>query len=620
MEISSKILSDITHHMKYAKYLPEKNRRETWEETITRNMNMHIKKFPELSTEIEEAYQLVYDKKILPSMRSLQFGGRPIEINPIRLYNCSFAPVDHPDAFSEAMILLLAGSGFGYSVQTHHVEKLPEIRKPSSKRTRRFLVGDSIEGWADSIKVLMRSYFKGTSKIRFDFSDVRQKGQRLVTSGGKAPGPQPLKECILKIKGILNAKENGEQLEPIEVHDIMCHIADCVMAGGIRRAACIALFSYDDEKMMSCKTGHWWDSNSQRGRANNSVVLHRARVEKEDFMKIWDRVEKSNCGEPGFSFTNDIDSGFNPCHEISLRRNSFCNLVEVNVNNVEDQEDFEDRCRKASFIATLQASYTDFHYLRPIWRRNTEKDFLIGVGMTGLASDAAMGLNYKSGARVVNEENERAAKLMGIKPSARTTTVKPSGSSSLILGTSSGIHAWHAEYYIRRVRVGKGESIYAYLRNNHPELIEDEYFSPHDTAVISVPQKAPEGAITRSESALGFLGRVRRINVEWVAEGHRRGPNKNNVSATIPIKKEEWKEVGEWMWDNRSKYSGLSMLPYDGGTYIQAPFEECSKEEYERLMTSLIAVDLTRIEELTDETDLQGSVACAGGACTIESF
>jgi len=581
---------------------------------------MHIKKFPKLRKEIGDAYQMVYDKKILPSMRSLQFGGRPIEINPIRLYNCSFAPVDHPDVFSEAMILLLAGSGFGYSVQKHHVEKLPEIRKPSTKRTRRYLIGDSIEGWADAIKVLMRSYFKGTSKLRFDFSDIRPKGQRLITSGGKAPGPQPLKECILKIKGILNAKEDGDQLESIEVHDVMCHIADCVMAGGIRRAACIALFSYDDEKMMSCKTGHWWNTNSHRGRANNSVVLHRARVKKENFMKIWDRVEKSNCGEPGFSFTNDIDSGFNPCHEISLRRNSFCNLVEINVNTIEDQEDFEERCLSAAFIGTLQATYTDFHYLRPIWRRNTEKDFLIGVGMTGLANEVAMSLDFTKGADVVNAENERAAKLMGINPSARTTTVKPSGSSSLILGTSSGIHAWHSEFYIRRVRVGKSESIYSYLQTNHPELVEDEYFSPHDTAVISVPQRAPEGAITRSESAMGFLDRVKKINVEWVARGHRKGPNKNNVSATISIKKEEWEEVGEWMWDNKSKYSGLSMLPYDGGSYIQAPFEECNEEEYNRLMKSLIEVDLTQIVELTDETDLQGSVACAGGACTIESF
>ena len=620
MELSSKILSDITHHMKYAKYLPEENRRESWDETITRNMTMHIKKFPELRTEIEDAYQMVYDKKVLPSMRSLQFGGRPIEINPIRLYNCSFAPVDHPDVFAEAMILLLAGSGFGYSVQKHHVEKLPEIRKPSTKRTRRYLIGDSIEGWADAIKVLMRSYFKGTSKLRFDFSDIRPKGQRLITSGGKAPGPQPLKECILKIKGILNGKEDGDQLESIEVHDVMCHIADCVMAGGIRRAACIALFSYDDEKMMSSKTGHWWDANSHRGRANNSVVLHRARVKKENFMKIWDRVEKSNCGEPGFSFTNDIDSGFNPCHEISLRRNSFCNLVEINVNTVEDQQDFEERCKVAAFIATLQATYTDFHYLRPIWRRNTEKDFLIGVGMTGLANEVAMSLDFMKGAEVVNEENERAANLMGINPSARTTTVKPSGSSSLILGTSSGIHAWHSEFYLRRVRVGKGESIYSYLRDNHPELVEDEYFSPHDTAVISVPQRAPEGAITRSESAMGFLGRVKKINVEWVARGHRKGPNKNNVSATISIKKDEWEDVGEWMWNNRSKYSGLSMLPYDGGSYIQAPFEECSEEEYERLMKSLVDVDLTQIIEHTDETNLQGSVACSNGACTIESF
>jgi ribonucleoside-triphosphate reductase (thioredoxin) len=254
MDISQKILSDITHHMKYARYIKQELRRESYEDTVTRNMLMHIAKFPQLEQEIRDAYKFVLDRKVLPSMRSMQFGGRPIEVNPVRIFNCAFLALDDVRAFNEIMFLLLGGTGVGYSVQKHHVEKLPEIRKPNPKRTRRFLVGDSIEGWADSVKALMRSYFDGGSKVIFDFRDIRPKGARLVTAGGKAPGPQPLKECLIKLEGILEGKEDGDKLEPIEVHDIVCHIADAVLAGGIRRSALICLFSADDDEMIACKS------------------------------------------------------------------------------------------------------------------------------------------------------------------------------------------------------------------------------------------------------------------------------------------------------------------------------------------------------------------------------
>ena len=618
VELAGRILSDITVYMKYARYLPSEFRRETWGELVNRNKKMHIKKYPELRSEITKAYKMVRDKKVLPSMRSMQFGGKPIEVAPNRVYNCAYLPIDDWRAFSEVMFLLLGGTGVGYSVQVHHVENLPEIQKPNTNRSRRFLINDSIEGWADAIKALFQNYFKGGSKIRFDYSDIRPKGSRLVTSGGKAPGPQPLKECIVKIQGILEEKENGDKLSTIEAHDIICYIADAVLAGGIRRAALISLFSANDDEMIAAKAGNWWENNPQRGRANNSVVLLRHRVTKEFFIDLWDRVRASGSGEPGFYFSNDKDWGTNPCCEIALRPYQFCNLTEVNVSDVETQEELEARVSAAAFIGTLQAGYTDFHYLRDIWRRTTEKDALIGVSMTGIGSGRVLNLDTTAAAKVVKEENQRVAGLIGIKCAARCTTVKPAGTTSLALGTSSGIHAWHNDYYIRRIRVGKNEAIYEYLLENHADLVEDEYFRPHDTAVISIPQKAPEGAILRSESALQLLKRVAYISQNWVKPGHRNGQNSHNVSATISVKEAEWNDVGEWMWENHNLYNGLSVLPYDGGTYIQAPFEDCSKETYEAVLETLKEVDLTKVLEYDDDTNLTGELACAGGACEIK--
>ena len=551
-------------------------------------------------------------------MRSMQFAGRPIEVNPARIYNCAFLPIDDWRAFGEIMFLLLGGTGVGYSVQNDHIEKLPEIRKPKQNRKKRFLIGDSIEGWADAVSVIVKAYFFGGSKPVFDFRDIREKGARLVTSGGKAPGPQPLKECLIKLEGILDAKKDGEKLKPIEVHDMVCHIADAVLAGGIRRAALIALFSATDEQMISCKSGAWWETNPQRGRANNSAVLMRHKITKEYFMDLWKRIEASGAGEPGIYLSNDKDWGTNPCCEIALRPFQFCNLCEVNVSDVDTQEELNARVKAASFVGTLQAGYTDFHYLRPIWQRTTEKDALIGISMTGIGSGVVLGYNMKEAAKLVKEENARVADLIGINKSARTTTVKPAGTTSLTLGTSSGIHAWHNDYYVRRIRVGKNESIYQYLAMYHPELVEDEFFRPHDTAVISVPQKSPEGAILRTESPFQLLDRVKKITQEWVRPGHRTGSNTHNVSATISLKSEDWELAGEWMWENRDFYNGLSVLPHDGGSYIQAPFEDCTKEKYEELMKTLTEVDLSKVIEIEDNTDLSGEVACAGGACEVK--
>lgn len=548
-------------------------------------------------------------------MRSLQFAGKPIELNNTRLYNCCFLPMDHPDAFSEVMFLLLSGTGVGFSVQTHHVEKLPAITKPT--KTRRYLVGDSIEGWADAVKVLISAYMRGKSLPVFDFRDIRPKGAMLITSGGKAPGPEPLKDALHNIQKILDRKESGEHLTTLEVHDINCFIADAVLSGGIRRSAMISLFDIDDEEMLTCKFGNWWELNPQRGRSNNSAVIVRHKIEKETFIDLWKKIEASNSGEPGFFFTNDKEWGLNPCAEISLRPHQFCNLTTIHAGTVESQEDFNARAKAAAFIGTLQASYTDFHYLRDIWKKTTEREALLGVSMTGIASGAVLSLDMKEAAKIVKEENERAAKLLGIKKAARTTTVKPEGTSSLVLGTSSGIHAWHNDFYVRRVRVGKNESIYNYLASAHPEILEDEFFKPNQQAVISIPQRAPEGAVTRQESALDLLARVSKVWKEWVKAGHRKGENKNNVSTTVTIKPEEWEEVGEWMWANRNDFTALSVLPFSDHTYTQAPFEDITEEQYNEMVTHLHKIDLRKVIETEDLTDLQGEVACGAGGCEV---
>jgi ribonucleoside-triphosphate reductase len=615
MLLEAKLLSEITTFMKYAKHDKKKSRRETWKELVTRNKQMHLAKFPQLADEIEEAYKYVYDKKILPSMRSMQFAGRPIELNNTRIFNCSFLPIDHVDAFSEVMFLLLSGTGVGYSVQTHHVEQLPEVYKPT--KTRRYLVGDSIEGWADAVKVLVAAYMKGKAFPEFDFSDIRPKGASLLTSGGKAPGPEPLKDCLHNVQKVLDRKHNGEKLTSLEVHDILCFIADAVLSGGIRRSAMIALFDIDDEDMLTCKFGNWWELNPQRGRANNSAVIVRHKIEKDVFLNLWKKIEMSGSGEPGFFFTNDKEWGTNPCAEVSLKPFQFCNLCEVNASDLPSQEEYNARSRAAAFIGTLQASYTNFHYLRDIWKKTTEKEALIGVGMTGIASGDVLGLDMKEAAKVVKAENERVAKLIGINKAARTTVVKPSGTTSLVLGTSSGIHAWHNDYYIRRVRVGKNEGIYKYLAEHHPEIVQDEFFKPTTTAVIEIPQRAPEGAILRTESALDLLGRVSKVWKDWVATGHRKGENKNNVSVTVSIKPEEWIDVGEWMWANRDSFTALSVLPMDTGSYIQAPFEDITKEEYEARVKTLHKIELTKVIEEEDNTDLQSEAACAGGGCAV---
>jgi ribonucleoside-diphosphate reductase alpha chain len=617
MEVNHEILSDIVVWSKYAKYDEKKFRRETWEELVTRNMEMHIRKFPNLETLIRTNYEMVFEKKVLPSMRSLQFSGKPIEVNNARLFNCSYLHIDDYRAFNETMFLLLSGTGVGYSVSRNHINKLPAISKPTKQR--RFLIPDNIEGWADAVKVLMKSYFGLSSwKPNFDFRSIRAKGERLITSGGVAPGPEPLKICLTHIEAILDRKKDGEQLSSLECHDILCHIANAVLAGGIRRSAMIALFDYDDEEMLTCKSGKWYETNPQRGRANNSVkILRNGAVSKNMFLNLWKKVEASNAGEPGFLFTNDLELGTNPCAEISLNSFQFCNLVEINASDIIDQFDLEQRAESAAFIGTLQASYTDFHYLRPEWKEVTEREALLGVGMTGIASGVVLNLDLSEAAEAAVRTNKFVANTIGINESARVTTIKPSGTASIVLGCSSGVHAWHSEYYIRRMRVGKSEALYTYLYINHPDLLEDSVYDSRE-AYVSVPIAAPKRALTRgSESAISFLERVKLLHEKWIKPGHIYGENTHNVSATVTMKQNEWGMVGEWLWENQNHYNGLSFMPEDLGSYEQTPFEEIDEAKYLELSKSLKGINVANIVETSDNTNLAGEAACAGGACEI---
>ena len=629
MDKGLKTLSDVVIWSKYAKFVPDKKRRENWDEIIDRYEAMLCRKYPSLSTQIKDNVAFIRQKKVLPSMRALQFAGKAIEVNNARAYNCAYLPIDSYHAFSETMFLLLGGTGVGYSVQKHHVSELPEIQKPTKKR--KYVVQDSIIGWADAVKVLMKSYFGLASLPDFDFSDIRPKGARLVTAGGKAPGPEPLKICIAHIQSILERKNNGEKLTTLECHDILCHIANSVLAGGIRRSAMIALFSHDDEEMVTCKYGNWWELNEQRGRANNSAVLHRENTSEEEFKALWHRVELSGSGEPGIYWTNDLNWGTNPCCEIALRPFQFCNLCEINVDNIESQEDLNRRASIAAFFGTLQAGFTDFHYLRPIWQKTTEKDALLGIGMTGIASGNILNYDLEEATRYAISMNIGVSDTIGINHAARVTCIKPSGTTSCVLGCSSGIHAWHNDYYLRTVRFGLSEAISQYLLINHPELCELDELRPHDTLCVRFPIHAPEGSILRTETAIDTLERVKKFAQEWIKPGHNNGANTHNVSATISIDKsrvygrlgdrenmkDEWQVVGEWMWENKEFYNGLSVLPYWGGTYKQAPFEDITAEEYNSRISVLNSLNVDNIYEDDDNVEFSQTQACAGGSCEI---
>lgn len=618
MEADKKALSDITVFNKYAKFLPGKGRRENYEEIVTRNKEMHQRKYPELAEAIEYVYRdFVLTKRVLPSMRSLQFGGRPIELAHNRIFNCAFMPCEDYHFFPELMFLLLGGTGMGYSVQRHHVSKLPPVKEPSSRDYHKFQVQDSIVGWSDAIKVVAKAFLMGGALPAFDYRDIREKGSELVTTGGQAPGPAPLKACVEALVDLFS-KAVGRPMSPLEVHDAACIIADAVLAGGIRRAAMISLFDCDDEEMITCKSGNWWETHPYRARSNNSAVLIRGEVSCDQFIKLMGRVEASGCGEPGVYWNNNKDWGTNPCCEIALEPYQMCNLTEINASLIKCQKDYDQASAAAAFVGTLQAGYTDFHYLNPKWRETCERGALLGVSMTGIASRTVTELDMNQAAKVAVETNNQIAKAIGIRPAERITTVKPAGTTSLVLGCSSGIHAWHNDYYIRRMRAGKDEELAQYMMKVAPALVEQDVMVPHQV-VLSFPQKAPEGACVRTESIFNLLERVKKVSQEWVDAGHKEGANRHNVSCTISVKDNEWEELTNWMWINREHYNGISVLPYFGAeAYPQLPFSDCTKEEYEALLPHLEAINIDDVfEKDGSNINLTAELACAGNFCEL---
>ncbi|MCG9895083.1 MAG: hypothetical protein MH204_06375 [Fimbriimonadaceae bacterium] len=614
MELGSQLLSDMVVHAKYARYRADLGRRETYEEIVERNLAFHLERFPQMEAELREAYRQVFARRALPSMRSMQFAGDSLARNHARAYNCSFLNLDDVAAFSETMFLLLCGCGVGLSVQRRHVDRLPALTAPG--RDLPWIVGDSVEGWAEAVGALMRAHLHGRPRPIFDFSAVRPDGSPL-SSGGKAPGPLPLRRALAAVEGLLEALPRGSQLSPIQVYDIMCLLSECVLSGGIRRSAMICLFDRDDEEMWTAKSPQAMTEHPERCLANNSVVLPRGRVDAEEFAVVWERISGAGTGEPGILWTDDEDWGCNPCGEIALPSCGFCNLVEVNVGDVQDQADLERRVEAAAVIGTFQATLTEFPFLRPIWRRQAERDRLIGIGLTGIASGAVDGLDLARAARAARRANERTAARLGIAPAARLTCVKPSGTASLVLGCSSGIHPWHDRFYLRRMRLGVQEPLAVHLALRHPELIEPSESRPGREVVVTIPVAAPQGAATRHEPARDLLQRVRKVMQEWVLPGHARGANTNNISCTVTVREGEWQDVGAWVWRNRNLAGGLTFFPWYEGVYAQPPFESVSEEEFVRRSAALTRWDPADVMESADGTVLESQTACAGGSCEV---
>jgi ribonucleoside-triphosphate reductase len=645
-------LSDYIHASKYARHRPELGRREVYPETVGRVEDMHLGRFPHMAGEIKWAFDLVREQKVLPSMRAMQFAGPAIEASHCRQYNCSYTLIDRLEAFSEGMYLLLCGCGVGYSVQFDHVEKLPALTSIDPKRIKHHVVADNIEGWADALKVLVASYTTG-EYVEFSYHQVRPAGAPLKTSGGRAPGHIKLKSSLERVREVLDGAQ-GRKLKPIECHRIMCHAADAVLSGGIRRSAMIALFSLDDGEMMSAKTGKWFKKDPWFANANNSVVLKRDDVKRKQFMRIFQMTRE--WGEPGFFFTSNYDYGANPCVEIALnpvlvideeiksklaKRDiqvqvgdrytgfAFCNLCEINAAKFTSLEDFLVAARAAALIGTLQAAYTEMPYLGWVSEMLAEREALLGVSMTGMldAPRIACDPSYqRMAASEVRSWNAKYAEMIGVKPAARTTCVKPAGTSSLELGcVGSGHHAHHARRYIRRVTANDEEFVFQEFRKHNPGMCVRK---PNGDWVIEFPVQAPDGAIVKADlTAIQFLEMVKSTQRNWVIPGT--GNDKytpgatHNVSNTVHVKPEEWDEVAEYLWNNREFFAAVSLIQNTSDKdYAFAPNEEIKTEADEARWNNLIThykpVDYSTLVEVEDTTALAAEPACAGGACEVQ--
>lgn len=653
-------IADYIHPGKYARYQEALGRRELFAETTDRVLDMHLRKYaayPEFCEELRWAFGLVKEKRVLPSMRSMQFGGLAMEVNNARGYNCSFTAIDRTRAFAEALFLLLSGTGVGFSVQQDHVDKLPSLKFINKKNVVHHTIADNIEGWADALDRLIMSYVKGYY-VEFNYSKIRDAGTPLKTSGGVAPGHMGLKISLENIRNILEDAQ-GRKLRPIEVHDIMCHAAAAVLSGGIRRSAMISLFSLEDSEMMNAKTGKWYEKHPWRAYANNSVVLKRDEVKKKQFKRIFQMTKEF--GEPGFLFTDNFEYGTNPCGEIALNYQltvddnvlamaakreqvgkrhpklksgdtysgwQMCNLCEINAAKLTSLEDYKEAARAATVIGTAQAGYTELPYLGWASELIVEREALLGIGMTGIMDAPEVALNadnQREVAKLCVDVNRKWAEVIGIQPAARVTCVKPSGTTSLALGcTGSGIHPHHARRYFRRVTANELEPVFQFFKSKNPHMCVKK---PNGDWVIEFPVSAPDDAVLSDDlTAIQFLDKVKSTQLNWVISGTARpesSPGANhNVSNTVLVGEHEWDEVSEYLWENRTLFTGVSLLPRTGDKiYAFAPREavttEADEAKWNYLIENYTPVDYTQMLEAKDGTDLSGELACAGGACEV---
>ena len=592
-------LKTYTFTSRYARWNEKKKRRETWGEACDRVESMMLTKyadFPAVHEDIKWAYSQMRKKRVLGSQRALQFGGKPILKSNMRIFNCISSYCDRPRFFQECMYLLLCGCGTGFSVQKHHIAKMPDF-VDEIKYTKKFVIKDTIEGWSDAVGVLIGAYLKcdlfpeySGRKVEFDYSQIRPAGAELSSSGGKAPGPKPLKKALKKIEEILeSAQNNQERLTPIQCYDIVMHAADSVISGGVRRSATICMFSPDDDEMMNAKTGNWFYENPQRGRSNNSVVILRDKCKEQQFVDIVSKIKEF--GEPGFVLVDDLESLFNPCVEINLYGYNAkgmsgweaCNLSTINCKTVKSEEDFYQSCRAAAIIGTLQAGFTEPGYLTKVSQEIMEREALIGVSMTGIMENPDICLDpriQRQGAKLIKKTNRMIAELININPAARTTCIKPEGTASCVLGTSSGIHPHHARRYIRRVQANKLDEVYKYFNRMNPGACTESVWSANDSDdVISFCIEVPDGAKIKNQmSAIDLLKTVQLTQKNWVTHGKDEElcvkPWLNhNVSNTINVKPEEWDEVAKFIYKNRQNFCGISLLPISGDKdFAQAPF------------------------------------------------
>jgi ribonucleoside-triphosphate reductase len=597
-------LQNYTFVSKYARWLEDKQRRETWKEAVDRVRNMMHTKYDEfgIKDEIDWAYDIMHKKKVLGSQRALQFGGEPILKRHAKIYNCTSSYCDRLRFFQECFWLLLCGSGTGFSVQKHHVAKLPTLEhNPPEGQGTKYIIDDSIEGWADALGVLLSSYFSKPVEefkqyknchILFDYSNIRPKGSSLASGVGKAPGYEPLANGLEKIRALLDrCIANGQKrLRPIDAYDIVMHSSDAVLSGGVRRSASLALFSPDDEEMAKAKTGNWFIDNPQRARSNNSALLLKNETTFEEFNTLMQSVKEF--GEPGFIWSESTEMIFNPCVEIGMwpvdeesGKSGWqgCNLSTINCSSVTDEEDFYERCKAASIIGTLQAGFTKLDYLGEISERIFNREALLGVSLTGTMEKHDLVLTEKvltKGAKIAVETNKDLAKKIGINQAARVTCLKPEGTSSSMLGTSSGIHPHHAKRYIRHVQANVLEAPYQHFKKINPQACEKSSWSANNTdEVIKFPVEVPDGAKLKNQlPAVEMLSIVKDTQKHWVQSGKNKGLCtqeylSHNVSNTVTVKPDEWEDVTRFIYDNRKYFAGISLIPQSGDKdYPQAPF------------------------------------------------